>query len=570
MSEQQDTEREEVPVPCLSWRWDGFIALGLALASLLVVAAGLNHYGLTYDEGWYISKSILARRWAARLVTRPGEALSERGIQRYWYATRELESGEVMAEQQPGAAKLVNGLLGYPIGLAFGAAWPDRAGTAILLAGCLACLYLFMAALWGRTAGLFAALALLSMPRVFAHAHLATMDVPVMASTFACVAVMFYAVVRRKVTWAVVGGLLWGVALSCKINALFVPLVLAAWILIFHRSFAWQAAACLAAGGTVGFFVTWPWLWREPWTHLTEYLAFHLQHYPVAVSYFGHVSPHQPWHYPIVMTAITTPPLILLLAVGGLAVVVRSLARRGATLDTPDGWKRSQLALIVIGAVLNIGFNSLPSAPKYGGVRLFLPFFPYLVALAAVGLGTAATWVVSRVGTSSVTFTPRRLRIALAAVALLPGLCAVGNTYPYQLSYYNPFIGGLRGAVARGMEATYWGESYLEAANFLLPRLSPNDLVWVDLPGCEWIIRRYLENAQPGLRFSSGGWPPEEADWAIVQNKASELSPASRALMAAAVPRSIGDLGGVPLSLVYDNQGIRRARELMPESERGS
>jgi len=251
-----------------------------------------------------------------------------------------------------------------------------------------------------------------------------------------------------------------------------------------------------------------------------------------------------------------------------VVVAARYLARRGATLDTPEGWKRSQLALIVIGALLNIGFNSLPSAPKYGGVRLFLPFFPFVAALAAAGLAAAATWAISRVGTSSLTFTPRRLRIALAAVALLPAVCAVGNTYPYQLSYYNLLIGGVRGAAARGMDVTYWGESYLEASNFLMAELSPGEEVWVDLPGCEWIIRRYLETVQPGLRFSSGGWPPEEADWAIVQNKASELSPASRALMAAAVPRSVGDLDGVPLSLVYDREGIRRARELLPGSQR--
>lgn len=145
----------------------------------------------------------------------------------------------------------------------------------------------------------------------------------------------------------------------------------------------------------------------------------------------------------------------------------------------------------------------------------------------------------------------------------------MGNTYPYQLSYYNLLIGGTRGAVARGMEATYWGESYLEATNFLLGEVSPDDEVWVDLPGCEWIIRRYLENVQPGLRFSSGGWPSQEAAWAIVQNKASELSPPSRALMVAATPCFVADLGGVPLSLVYDPEGIRRAREFMPAPQAG-
>ena len=119
------------------------------------------------------------------------------------------------------------------------------------------------------------------------------------------------------------------------------------------------------------------------------------------------------------------------------------------------------------------------------------------------------------------------------------------------------------------MEVTYWGDSYLAACSWLLPHLQPGDEVWVDLPGCQWIIEQYLRGGAPEVRFASGGWPGPEASWAIVQNKASELSPASRALLASGPPRFAARLDDVPLSLVYGRDQIARARAHRPVSEEG-
>ena len=549
----------------MSWRTDGGIALSLALAATFVVCASLNDYGLTYDEGWYISGSVRAREWVGTLFTRPGAALSDEGLREHWAASREVAGGEVIHEQQPGAAKLVDGVLGWPLGVVAGSMAPERAGTALFLAACVAALYLFLAGVWGRTAGAFAAGALVLMPRVFAHAHLCALDVPVMSTSFICVALMFAATVRRSIGLALLSGLVWGIALSCKINAVFAAPILAAWLLLFHRAFAPRAGLCLAGGGIFGFLLSWPWLWRDTLTRLSDYFGFHLKHYHVAVSYFGHVSGDQPWHYPAVMTGITTPPLVLLLGLAGIAVAAACLRRReqGAVPRALD-WRRSQAALILLGAALNIGFNSLPSAPKYNGVRLFLPFFPFLVALSAVALRAVALKVTQGMAVNAGSLlTPRRVRVALAVLVLVPSLRSTGLSHPYQLSYYNLLIGGTRGAVARGMDATYWGDTYLAAASFVASQRKPGETVWVDLPGCEWIIRQYLSAADPGVEVHSGGAPSAEASWAIVQNKESELRPESRALLAVATPRFATTLDGVPLSLVYDRIGIARARKLL-------
>ena len=533
--------------------------LAIAVATVLIVGGTINHYGLTYDEGWYLSRSARAREWGGVLLSDPGRALSDEGLRRYWSAETQA-GGQLLREQQPGAVKLVGGWLGYPLGRLLGAAFPERAGTALFFGGCLAALYVTVASVWGRGAGALAVGALLLMPRVFADAHLCALDVPVMSMTLTTVALMFAAVKRSSLLLAALSGLAWGVALSCKINALFVPFILGAWILALHRPFAVRAAVCLVLGGACGFLATWPWLWRDTGARLAEYLAFHLQHYPVAVSYFGRVSEHQPWHYPPVMAAITTPPGTLALALVGVVVAIGTLRRKaGAVASDAGGWRSSHALLLLLGALFTIVFNCLPSAPKYTGVRLFLPFFAFVAALAGVGFGALSAWVARHVPTiQSSLVTPVRAKAVLAALVLLPALLAVADTHPFQLSYYNALIGGTRGAVARGMEATYWGDTYLAACNALAPRLRPGETIWVDLPGCQWIIEQYLRPVAPELHFASGGWPPPEASWAIVQNKASERSPASRALLASGPPVFGAELDGVPLSLLYGRDTLVR------------
>src|SRR5205823_5223169 len=137
--------------------------------------------------------------------------------------------------------------------------------------------------------------------------------------------------------------------------------------------------------------VLWPWLWGDTFPRLANYIAFYVHHHPTLFYYFGTIYdvPFAPWHAPLVMTAITTPTPILVCAAIGLGVAVhRSLMRTHVVSDVCR-----MDTLVLLNMLFTIGAVALPIVPKYGGVKLFLPFFPFHAILAAVGFDRAVTVV---------------------------------------------------------------------------------------------------------------------------------------------------------------------------------
>jgi len=78
--------------------------------------------------------------------------------------------------------------------------------------------------LWGRRAGLFAALSFFVVPRHFFHAHLAAFDMPV-ASMWLLVVYLFWRA-EEDLRFAPWTGVAFGLALATKHNAFFLPVVL--------------------------------------------------------------------------------------------------------------------------------------------------------------------------------------------------------------------------------------------------------------------------------------------------------------------------------------------------------
>jgi hypothetical protein len=161
------------------------------------------------------------------------------------------------------------------------------------------------------------------------------------------------------------------------------------------------------------------------------------------------------------MAAITTPVAILLLAVAGFVVICRRWSRDSLVLS-----ERSSVdMLVVLNAVATIGAVTLPTVPKYGGVKLFLPFFPFLAILAGVGFDAAAD------AACRLLRMPAGGRAILTAVSLGGLVSTMAMTivriHPYELSYYNAFIGGLPGAARHGFEIQYYDLWYLELARWM-------------------------------------------------------------------------------------------------------
>ncbi|NSW56646.1 MAG: glycosyltransferase family 39 protein [Armatimonadetes bacterium] len=510
--------------------------------SLVVLMATDSMYGITYDEPIYQSKSIQALEWLRLFATSPGLATSEFGVNRYWQAK----------DRHPGFFKLLTASCGATLGrlVAYNATW--RTGTNLLAALCVAGLCCWVSGLWGRAAGIVAAGSLLLMPRVFAHCHLAALDAPVMSLSFLAVVASWSACRRAGRSswgWAALAGVLWGLGLGTKLNAFFVPFIVFPWVLVFARRGFWPLAACFALLGPLSFWVTWPWLWHDTLPRFLEYFRFHLQHYPVSVMYLGRNWDYAPWHYPLVMTLVTTPPAVLVLAVVGMSRLWgRKRLERG-----PMHIRKAALVLAGWALVVNILPNCLPETPKYGGVRLFLPVFPYLALFAAVGfqeiLGRAVELLRPRVQVDDL-----RPKLAALAVflALVGPLMAVARFTPYHLSYYNAFIGGLPGAVRAGMEPTYWGDTYRTAALWLAEHAGEGERVWVDPVGFESTVRLFeIMPLRPDLETTSGPDTLSEADWAVTQNKPIEFSPPARRLVESARPAYTDGIDGVPLIYVF-------------------
>ena len=430
-----DRGRAEVPGIVSRYRrlrWG--IATGTIAA--LAVLLTLEGPGLTVDEP---------------LDVRPGRKYVHTLFERGWrFLTPEVVDQVYRdnAEHPP----LGRWLLGIAsvLGQPFETVWkgPDPTDSYVLAGriapaltfGALAGLIAFVAiGRWGKAAGLSAALALVAMPRVFAHAHFGALDT-FLAFTWTAALLAGERALRssRPVAAMSGAGLAWALALLTKIHAWFLLPILA--ILALVRLPIRRAIPALAAWSLVGcllFWAGWPWLWYHPWSRLLAYWGTGVERSTILVQYFGRVYADRdvPWHYPWFYFVTTVP---IGLHAFGLFGLVR-------------GWRlrsRDPLPMLLAGSIAFFLVLFSSRVPVYDGERLFLLVFPAWAMLLGFGCG----------GLFDRPTTSRPARIGLFAV-LSAQLLAVVLTFPFGLSYYNGLVAWLPGADRLGLEVTYWGDA---------------------------------------------------------------------------------------------------------------
>jgi 4-amino-4-deoxy-L-arabinose transferase-like glycosyltransferase len=424
----------------------GLIAILVVSASLIFPT--LSDMGITYDEEFYFERSRSYLRWIYFLRDHKLKGIFDATvINRYWSAT----------DHHPALAKILMGITWRLFNPLASQLFSYRFANAALFLILQAALYVFALRNFGRMVALFSTFALLFMPRVFGHAHIAALDTPMTVMWFLCTCAFLRAM--ESVRWRVYGAILYGLALNTKINAFILPLPLALWGLIYYRREAARNFLYWALIAPVVWFVTWPWLWRDTFSKLFEYLSFHFAspaHSTIPVYYFGqrYMYSPAPWHYPFILSAVTIPATIFLVGLLGVIKVVR---------------ERNNVGLLVLFSfVMPLLICALPHISKYDGVRLFLPAFPFFALLSGIGL----KWMVELILASfsslrTNAFFKNALIITLITILLIPGALATCTIHPYELSYYNELVGGVTGAHKIGMESTYWGDSFAGAFDFI-------------------------------------------------------------------------------------------------------
>jgi hypothetical protein len=341
----------------------------------------------------------------------------------------------------------------------------------LLVAGLLLLLVRFFAPLAGLAPAVAGAALLVLCPVFFAHAENNLKDVPE-ACLYVAATVAGYAAFRtgRTRDWVALG-VLTGLALAQKANALFLPVQLgvlfaAGFALPALRArrafrwstsgFAWAVLACLAS-----LYAISPHFWRAPLGGPREMLEEIMRtgnHFFARGEFLGGISTGA-----VVYVLATTPPVVLALAAVGLLA-------RGAP---------AELRLFLLcGLLVPIGRTLPPGMKNFDGVRHFIEFLPYLCVAAGLGLGALARLARSRAGPGAL---GRACAAALYPLALLGPAVQTWVTHPNGICYFNAFAGGLAGAQARGVvDATdFWGNSYWQGFAWLNEHAEPGASVIV-------------------------------------------------------------------------------------------
>ncbi|MFA4028423.1 MAG: hypothetical protein GDYSWBUE_000303 [Candidatus Fervidibacterota bacterium] len=538
----------------------------LFASSFTAVVCTSDDMGVTYDEAIYSGCALRFLKWLDMTLKsiKHGDVLTPfryETIQTYWHAK---DMHPPFPKMLTAATYLMFGDI-MPTGLA-----SLRSSTALMFASLVVAIYAWLLRHFGRIAAIYGALALLTMPRVFAHAHFVTLDVPVASATFIATMLMVTAIEHSSTKLAIIGALALGIAFSCKMNALLSPFGVLAFFLIDwltkvnHEDERKEASAKLKRAITVTatstafafafLLITWPWLWYETPRRLASYILFHGKHFPVHTFYLGRLHAYAPWHYTLVMTAVTTPTLTLLMALIGAALTI-------------SHWRSAPLLarVALINYLIHIAPFCLPHTPKYNGVRLFMPAIPFVVVLSSFAFHRLEALANSALAMLRTRFNVRATTVALFLVTALiaPSVNSLLRIHPFELSYYNALVGGTNGAVYRwGFECTYWGVNIVQLLPFLNEQ-PDGSLIFIIPVGLHAYMDLYKRFGwlKPTLRFTSNPNDLPKVSFAMLQGSQTEIyaNPITWFLWLKCKPAYAATYDGVPIAAVYDANAIRIA-----------
>jgi len=507
-------------------RW--FIPSALFLGALLLIGATLKDYGLAWDEPSYFHATDLHLQWMldAQRNLAQGElrkSLDDDSIKTAW-------RWNPYNVPHPPFSRIVSAVTKW---LSAGMLEPFssyRLAPAFFFALLVLVAYLWISELLGIAAGLFSAVALLLIPNLFAYAHIAVTDLPLAAMWFLTAYCFWKGLGHWR--WSMALGITWGLALSTKFPALLIPVPLMIWAHLFHRQRYANNILALMFVAPLVMVATQPYLWHQTGLRVLEFLYEGISRGYRPETNFGvfflnqvMLSKDLPWYYPFYLVAITTPEAILLLALLGVAATLWLRAQRPA------------LILFALNAIFVMSLGLLPGAVLHDGVRQMLSAMPWIAVLSGVGYYVLTSAFVNVVQQRPLLQLTPNLKAKITALVFLL-FCAnpafeLYLTHPFQLSFYNRLVGGIRGAYDRGLEITYFMEAFTPVfLRKLNEKLPPNAVVNASYANFMFEFYQKRGVLRSDIQFSAG----ERFDFYLLLNRRSALSARDHRLLRSAAP----------------------------------
>lgn len=529
-----------------NWR-DHLLGFLLAAIYTTLLLASSSNLGMNRDEGFYVDASESYARWWGALFSGDEHVLERASIDAAWENNHEHPSLPKSLFAMSWLAQQRWHVFAED-SMAF--RFPGMAMSALSLW----VLYLFGTRLFGRRAGLFAALSYALIPAVFYHAHLDCFDTPIV-SMLLLVTYGYYRSLTEPV-WAIWTGVAYGFCLETKHNAWILPLVFLVhfiFVIGMERARRKRALSTDAKAGValvpwwlIGmvllgpplFIGMWPWMWNDTIQRTGEYIGFHINHVHYNLAYLGHTyfSAPSPMGYAWVTTAFTVPFTTLLLGVIG--IVLRGRAFMPAwflakvwTKGNPEP-DRARTDVLLFGSFFTPMFVlMMPSTPIFGGTKHFLMAYAVLMLFGgyaftrlceALSGELERLWkrpeeqkVISREGNQQLS--QGLATFGLLGLFLAPAARDTAHSHPFGLSFYTALAGGVPGAADLGMNRQFWGFTTGSLVPWFNRTLAPNASVWIcDSTYTAFHMLQRDDRLRDDIRVA---WDLRSADYAIVHHE---------------------------------------------------
>lgn len=363
----------------------------------------------------------------------------------------------------------------------------------VLMSAALIGLVFFMVSEYGVFAGIVAALSLGLYPLFFSESHFNIKD-PVSAAFVSFTLYTFYkGVVKNSLKWMLASSIFAGLALGTKFNIFFAGFILLPWLVIYlsknSRFFALRGIAKIILGVVlliiISFgilYASWPFLWEDPIKNILAIFTYYKE--------IGYTESYQPAHYlvfggfniyPIQAVLFTTPLVILFLSsIGVLYAFKNGLGEKYHTSLFVLFWFLVPIFRVV-----------LPNAGIYGGLRQIMEYIPAMAVLAGIGAAyivkllngyiTILTNKIWKKQFNNVTIEQWNNRIRtilqlIVIVSFIPITLEIISLHPNQNVYFNPLIGGLKGAKEKNFPdwGVTLGSAYKAGITWMNKNAEPN------------------------------------------------------------------------------------------------
>jgi hypothetical protein len=527
----------------------GFVLAALYVTWLLKTSGSL---GFPRDEGFYFRAAMDYSRWFKLLFDKPGLAIQRANIDAMWGYNQFRFPGMCMG------------------------------GIAVWTT------YMFGARAFSRRAGLIAAALFAFMPRVFFNAHLACFDVPVVAMWVLTIYVYWRASQERTLTYAIMAGLVFGLALETKHNAWIIPAVVVTHAIYAERDAIRRQARvgripvpasiiAMAIIGPLVFYALWPWMWNDTMPRLQEYVNFHVNHEYYNIEFLGtnYFQAPSPRGYMPVMILGTVPAITLVLffiGAGHRAIAAGPpLLRWGrglvASLKKPkegDEEPRPVQAkgpryrgetdlLLALGFLAAISPWFSPKTPIFGGTKHWMTAYPFLAIFAGHAFDLACKKIEALVEKrGDVGLSRRRVgaQLAFAATVLAAPHAITVHSHPFGLSAYTPLVGGTQGAATIGLNRQFWGFTTQSAAPYFETVPQGSSVYFHDTAWDSWARMQDEKRIRPDLR---GAGAQTDADIAMVHHELHMAGVEQNIWVSldTLVPAYVVEHDGVPIVSIY-------------------